>query len=184
MSMYARLPRFDGVVRSIIAFVPDDVPHADVVNAALAQAEAEGSLLIRRHGETHADVPGDLMLIFAHGSGSGLTFRTGTAAQPLSVVQLATTLRARTALVASCWSLAPPPISFPMTLPAAMMLNGASSIIGGLWPLPTEPTARLVAAVVAGLARGRPLASALNEARTQSPEPLLAHWGLAVYGRA
>jgi len=155
-----------------------------VVRDALSDAAANGSLTLRRHDAEDPGGASDLTLIFAHGGGSGLTFRTGSAARRMSAVHVATTLRARVALVASCWSLAPPPVSFPMTLPAAMMLNGASCVVGGLWPLPSEPTADVVAATIADLARGRPLAAALAAARARTEESLLARWGLAVHGLA
>ena len=182
MSVFARLPSFDGVVRSVTAFVDEDAPYGDLVAAALGEAGASGGLVVRRHVDTNSIEPSDLLLVYAHGAGAGLGYSTGSASWTLSASQLAATTRVKAALVAACWSGAAPPVSFPINLPAAMLLERVSTVVGGLWPLPTESTARIVADVVTELASGERLASALAYARTHTPEGLLDRWGLAAHG--
>jgi hypothetical protein len=181
MSVYAQLPPFDGAVRSVTAFVDEDAPFADLVVAALEEAAAAGRLVVSRHSAAR---PSDLLLVYAHGAGAGLDFSAGPAAWPISALRLATAAETRAALVAACWSVAAPPVSFPINLPAAMMLKRVSSVVGGLWPLPAASTARIVADVIAGLAAGEPLVCALAHARSRAPDGLVERWGLAVHGIA
>ncbi|MEU4743536.1 hypothetical protein AB0G02_24160 [Actinosynnema sp. NPDC023658] len=176
MSVYGRLQPFDGVVRSITAYVDADVPHAEVVAEALKEAAAAG-VVVRDHLDP-ATGPSDLLVVFAHGSGSGLGFSTG----PRSVLSLARMEPVHAALVAACRSVAAPPVSFPSNLPAAMLLEQVSSVIGGMWPVPTEPTARIVAGVITRLAAGERLVPALAAAREHVPDRYLDRWGLAVHG--
>ncbi|MGW0846929.1 CHAT domain-containing protein [Streptomyces sp. NPDC002787] len=182
MSVYARLPLFDGTVRSITALVDEDLPHADLVLTALEEARAVHGFTVRDHTALEAGEESDLLLIHAHGSGSGLTFSTGSPAKPLSVLHLAATVRARAGLVAACRSLAAPPVSFPINLSAAMLLQGMSTVVGGLWPLPHESTATIIAEVISGVAAGGRLMPVLAQARERVPDGYLDRWGLAVHG--
>ncbi|MFF3334988.1 CHAT domain-containing protein [Streptomyces sp. NPDC002888] len=187
MSVHARLPPFDGTVHSVTAFVDEELPYADVVVTALEKARAVHGLTVHGlkvsdHTGSEAGEHSDLLLVYAHGSGSGLTFSTGSATRPLSVLRLATTARARAALVAACRSLAAPPVSFPINLPAAMLLQGMSTVVGGLWPLPHESTARIIAEVISGVAAGGRLMPVLAEAREHVPDGYVDRWGLAVHG--
>ena len=181
MSVYRRLPPFDGVVTSITAFVDSDAPQASVVRAALDSARAAG-ITVRPLRVDGPPEPCDLLLVYAHGSGSGLNFRTGTGDWQLSTLDVARTGPARAALIAVCRSAAAPPVSFPINLPAAMLLDRVSSVVGGLWPLPDETTAKLVAEVITGLAAGDRLLPALTAAREQVTDGYLDRWGLAVHG--
>jgi hypothetical protein len=132
--------------------------------------------------ETDAGGHSDLLLVYAHGSGTGLSFRTSGGGWPASALRLATSARTRAALVAACRSLAAPPVSFPINLPAALLLQRVSSVVGGLWPLPSESTAWIIADVIGRLAAGERLMPALSAARTRVPDGYLDRWGLATHG--
>ncbi|MET8089940.1 CHAT domain-containing protein [Micromonospora sp. NPDC005220] len=183
LSVYARLPAFDGVVRSVTALVEPHMTEADVVRDALNAAAHSGQIEVRDQLGIELTTPSDLLLVFAHGGGKGLNFRTGHGIGSLSALQLAKAVRGRAALVASCRSLDAPPVSFPINLPAAMMISGVSAVVGGLWPLPTISTAAVVAEVVTALAAGERLATAVAKARTAAPDGLQHRWGLAMHGR-
>jgi hypothetical protein len=124
---------------------------------------------------------GDLLVTFTHGSGTGLGFTAGNAERPLPALVLAAT-RFRSVLAAACWSSAAPPTAYPLNLPAALLLNGASTVAGGLWPLPAADTAAIVAAVVADIAGGTGLRAAIRRARSKAPPAVMSRWGLAVHG--
>jgi len=96
---------------------------------------------------------GDLLVTFTHGSGTGLGFTAGNAERPMPALVLAAS-RFRSVLAAARWSSAAPPTAHPLNLPAALLLNGASTVAGGLWPLPAVDTAAIVAAVVTDIAGG------------------------------
>jgi len=88
----------------------------------------------------------------------------------------------RNVLVAACWSSAAPPTAYPLNLPAALLINGASTVVGGLWPLPAADTAAVVAAVTRKVAGGAGLRHAIYQARAQASEAGMSRWGLAVHG--
>jgi hypothetical protein len=179
LSVHARLPPMPALVRRVAAIVDYDAPGAELVVDALQEARSGGRLDVRFTGDVTADA--DLLLVFAHGGGTGLRFRTGSSAEPLDVLSLARA-SAPTALVAACWSAAAPPVSFPINLPVAMLLGGSSTVAGGLWPLPAVATAQIVARAVAELGDHGRLLTALANARSAAPDDVLARWGLAVHG--
>jgi hypothetical protein len=184
LSIHAGLHDSDAPVRRITALVDRTAPGAQLVCEALEEAHAAKRLEVRFTESLDHNDPTDLFLVFAHGGGAGLRFRTGTAHHPIDALRLAHAASARTALVAACWSAATPPVAFPINLPVAMLLSGASRVIGGLWPLPAEATATIVSATVAGLATHGDLTAALRTARTSVQDDILTRWGLAAYGVA
>lgn len=168
-------------IQRVTAIVDLDAPGAELVIDALQQARADQRLDVRFAGRMPAVHQADLLLVFGHGGGTGLSFRTGTGGEPLDALSLARA-SVPAALVAACWSAAAPPVSFPINLPVAMLLGGTSTVVGGLWPLPAVATARVVAGVVAGLAEHGQLHTAMHEARRFAPDDVLSRWGLAVHG--
>jgi hypothetical protein len=122
-----------------------------------------------------------LLLTFTHGGGTGLDFIAGGAERPLPALLLAAS-HFRQVLVAACWSSAAPPTAYPINLPSALLLGGASTVVGGLWPLPAYDTALAVSSIVRQIAVGRGLREALRVARDESSTAVIARWGLAVHG--
>ncbi|MFI6520593.1 hypothetical protein ACIBF1_33925 [Spirillospora sp. NPDC050679] len=181
MSVYRRLPPFDGKIGSITAFVDGGAPSADAVLTALDAARAAGTVVRPLSAEDPPE-PCDLLLVYAHGTGRGLDFRTGTADWPLSALDVTRTGPARSALIAVCGSAAAPPVSFPINLPVAMLLERVPLVVGALWPLPHETTSRLVTDVITRIAAGERLLPAFEAARGRAPGGLLDRGGLAVHG--
>jgi hypothetical protein len=184
MSIHAGLDDIGDPVRRVTALVDRKVPGAHLVCEALEKAHTAGQLEVRFTESLDDHGPTDLFLVFAHGGGTGLRFRTGTASHVIDALQLAQATSARAALIAACRSAATPPVAFPINLPVAMLLSGSSTMIGGLWPLPAEATARIVSATVAGLATHGNLMTALRTARMTIEGDILSRWGLATYGVA
>ncbi|HVV77964.1 MAG TPA: CHAT domain-containing protein [Mycobacteriales bacterium] len=180
LGVHARVPSDDTSITSVTAVMDDHAPFADVVEDALDDARARG-FDIRRPRRIDPSASGDLLITFTHGAGTGLGFVAGTDKRPLTAQLLATT-QFRHVLVAACWSSGAPPIAYPVNLPAALLLNGATTVIGGLWPLPAAETARLVANVITEVAGGTGLRHALRTARAAAPEQVISRWGLAVHG--
>ncbi|MBM9510153.1 hypothetical protein [Actinacidiphila acididurans] len=183
LAVHARLRPFAAAIRRVTAVLDDDAPGGDLVFDALQEARAGGRLDVRLTAEP-GGTPTDLLLVFAHGGGTGLGFRTGAAGRPLGALALAGAAPPPNALIAACWSAAAPPTSFPINLPAAMLLNGTSTVVGGLWPLPGLPTARIVSALIGHLADHGRLLPALAAARSAVPADSTARWGLVVHGAA
>jgi hypothetical protein len=180
LGVHARVPADQPKVGSITAVVDGHAPYAEVVEDALLDVRARGfDVHLPRSLDTASG--GDLLLTFTHGSGTGLGFTAGNSERPLPALVLAAS-RFRNVLVAACWSSAAPPTAYPLNLPAALLLNGASTVVGGLWPLPAADTAALVAAVVRDIAGGTGLRSAVRRARAKTSETVMSRWGLAVHG--
>jgi len=180
LSMHARVPSESGLVESITAIVDEDAPSAEVVLDALLDVRARG-FDVRLPRSLDAVAGGDLLVTFTHGGGAGLGFTAGSEQSPLPAIGLAAT-GFRRALIAACWSSAAPPVSYPLNLPAAMLVNGAATVIGGLWPLPAADTAAIVAAVVHDVGAGGSLRDAVRRARRHAPDTVLSRWGLAMHG--
>jgi hypothetical protein len=184
LSVHADLEDTREPVRRISAFVDRKVPGAHLVCEALEEAHSAERLKVRFTESLDDHGPTDLFLVFAHGGAAGLRFRTGTAGLPMDALPLVNATSARAVLVAACRSAATPPVAFPINLPVAMLLSGTSTVIGGLWPLPAEATARIVSAIVAELATHGDLMAALRTARTTVAGDVLSRWGLAAHGVA
>jgi hypothetical protein len=180
LGVHARIPADPPIVESITAVIDEDAPYAEVVEDALLDVRARG-FDVRMPRSLGAAPGGDLLLTFTHGSGTGLGFTAGSAERRLPALVLAAS-RFRSVLAAACWSSAAPPTAYPLNLPAALLLNGASTVVGGLWPLPAADTAAVVAAVVRDIADGTGLRAAIRRARAQAPETVMSRWGLAVHG--
>jgi hypothetical protein len=187
MSVWAALEPPTEPVRSILAFVDPAIAGAEFVLAALDDAQTSGSLRVS-WAETREDLQQvahyDLLLIFAHGAGTGLNYQLALRDR-VSAHDIATSSPPQRALIAGCWSAGIPPISFPLSVPAALLLNGCKTVVGGLWPLPAIPTAALTAALITALANDHGLVDALRAAVNASNlSELLDHAGLAAFGRA
>jgi hypothetical protein len=180
LGVHARIPAEQPAIRSITAVIDEDAPYAEVVEDALLDVRARG-FDVRLPRVFDAARGGDLLLTFTHGSGTGLGFTAGNAERPLPALMLAAS-RFRSVLAAACWSSAAPPTAYPLNLPAALLLNGASTVAGGLWPLPAADTAAVVSAVVREIADGTGLRAAVRRARAKAPETVMSRWGLAVHG--
>jgi hypothetical protein len=180
LGVHARVPADQPKVGSITAVVDSHAPHAEVVEDALLDVRARG-FNVDLPRSPDAASGGDLLLTFTHGAGAGLGFTAGNPERPLPALVLAAS-RFRNVLAAACWSSAAPPTAYPLNLPAALLLNGASTVVGGLWPLPAADTSALVAAVVKDIAGGTGLRTAVRRARAKTPEMVMSRWGLAVHG--
>lgn len=180
LGVHARLPADLGPAESITAIVDEDAPYAELVTDALLDVRARG-FDVRMPRGLHGLRGGDLLVTFTHGGGTGLRFSAGSDALPLSAIALAST-GFRRALVAACWSSAAPPVSYPLNLPAAMLVNGSATVIGGLWPLPAADTAMLVAAAIRNIGTGSSVRDAVRNARSDAPGTVFSRWGLAVHG--
>ncbi len=180
LGVHARIPADQATVGSITAVVDEHAPYAEVVEDALLDVRARG-FDVRLPRSLDAVSGGDLLLTFTHGSGTGLGFAAGNSERPLPALVLAAS-RFRNVLVVACWSSAAPPTAYPLNLPAALLLNGASTVVGGMWPLPAADTAAVVAAVVRDIAGGAGLRRAVRRARAKAPEAVMSRWGLAVHG--
>jgi hypothetical protein len=180
LGVHARIPAEQPAIRSITAVIDEDAPYAEVVEDALLDARGRG-FDVRLPRSLDAAQGGDLLLTFTHGGGTGLRFTAGSPERPLPVLALAAS-RFRSVLAAACWSSAAPPTAYPLNLPAALLLNGASTVVGGLWPLPAADTAAVAAAVVTDVAAGAGLRHAVRQARANAPDTVMSRWGLAVHG--
>lgn len=180
LGVHARIPADQPAIRSVTAVIDEEAPCAEVVEDALLDARARG-FDVRLPRSLDAAQGGDLLLTFTHGGGTGLRFTAGSPERPLPALSLAAS-RFRSVLAAACWSSAAPPTAYPLNLPAALLLNGASTVVGGLWPLPAADTAAVVAAVVKDIAAGAGLRHAVRQARANTPDTVMSRWGLAVHG--
>jgi hypothetical protein len=180
LGVHARIPTDEGRIESITAVVDGHAPYAQIVEDALLDVRARGfDVRLPRSLDSTSD--GDLLMTFTHGGGTGLGFTAGNEQRPLPALLLAAS-RFRHVLVAACWSSAAPPTAYPLNLPAALLLNGASTVVGGLWPLPAADTAAVVAAVIRDVAAGAGLRHAVHHARAEASDAVMSRWGLAVHG--
>jgi hypothetical protein len=182
LAVYGNLPSVPRHVRRISALIDDSVDGSDLVLDRLLAARASGRL------DVDLSVAGvqrecDLLIVLAHGSGSGLGFATGLGHTPVSALELATGSRARSSVLASCWSAKRPPVAMPINLPIAMLLGGAACSAGGIWPLPERATAELVATALDRIIAGEDVATAVSTARRGLRVDRMAQWGLVVNGR-
>jgi hypothetical protein len=184
LSVYARLAPMPEVVRSVLAIIDADAPGASLVTEALRAAHDRGKLEIRFASKFDQTDEADLLLMFAHGGGTGLSFRTEVQSERIDAMSLARSVPAPVALIAACWSSAAPPVAFPINLPIAMLIGGASAVVGGLWPLPALATAAVVARTIELMAQDGRLLPALHTARDQAEDGVLERWGLTMYGAA
>ncbi|MFF3334987.1 CHAT domain-containing protein [Streptomyces sp. NPDC002888] len=126
--------------------------------------------------------PGDLLLILSHGGGEGLEYRLHLPDGPVGMSDLARAPLPRRVVIGACRSGGPAPTAFPLAVPTVLMLAGVSTVVAGLWPLPSEPTARILSQALRH--PGASLSSAVREAIDRNGhEPVVNHLGLAVFGR-
>ncbi|MEU6804732.1 CHAT domain-containing protein [Streptomyces neyagawaensis] len=152
--------------------------------AAHLLAELRGPVV--RHGgldtlPSHPE-PGDVLLIFAHGSGQGLEYRLHLPGGSVGMSDLVHTPLPRRAVIAACRSGGPAPTAFPLAVPTVLMLAGVSTVVAGLWPLPSETTAGILSEAL------RTPADSLSHAvrgaiHRNGREPVVDGLGLAVFGR-
>jgi hypothetical protein len=180
LGVHARIPTDLARVGSITAVIDDEVPSAEIVQDSLLEVRARG-FDIRLPRKLDATSGGDLLITFTHGGGIGLGFTAGSGQRALPALVLVAS-RFRQVLVAACWSSAAPPTAYPINLPSALLLNGASTVVGGLWPLPAAETAAIVGDLVRQVASAAGLRDALREAREEASPAVMARWGLAVHG--
>lgn len=179
MTLYATLGEPPARVRSVVALLGEDLEGAEWVKQELLLAQEKG-LLDVTFDESALDQECDLLLVLAHGTGNGLSFRIGLGAG-LTAHELAQRSRARSALIACCGSAKTPPVALPINLPASLLMQGRSQCVGGIWLVPQAATSRLVASVVTHLATGHGLDDALALARAGSTD-LMDDWGLVTAG--
>lgn len=179
MTLYSALEQAPARIRSVVALLDPAVRGAELAEAALSSAHDQGVLNVD-FGLSALDRKCDLLLVLAHGTGDGLSFRISVD-DGLTAHELARRMRARSALVACCGSAKTPPVALPVNLPVSLLMRGCTHCVGGMWLLPQAPTSRLVAATITHVAAGRTLTDALALARTGSRN-LLADWGLASAG--
>lgn len=174
-------------IRRIVACVDESIPGAAPIRASLHHLDEAGIEVsyARSYGDLVDAPQQDLLVVFAHGGGQGLDYRLSLPGGPVSALQLAATRPAPRALIASCWSARLPPVSFPLSVPATLLLAGARTVVGGLWPLPSIPTGEVVAGTLDGLRSAGSLTVALDRARRASPHEAVGdRLGLAIFGAA
>ncbi|MFI6520594.1 CHAT domain-containing protein [Spirillospora sp. NPDC050679] len=179
MTLYSGLAPPPERIRSVAALIDDDIEDADLVRAALSSAHDRG-LLDVDFDPAALDRECDLLIVLAHGTGDGLSFRIAMGSG-LTAHEVARRARARNALVACCGSAKPPPVALPINLPVSLLMRGCSHCAGGIWLLPQAPTCRLIASTITYVSAGRTLADALSLSRAGSPD-LLGSWGLVSTG--
>jgi hypothetical protein len=179
MTLYSALDQAPARIHSVVALIDLAVRDAELVKQALSSARDEGVLHVD-FGMSALDRACDLLLVLAHGTGDGLSFRINVG-DGLTAHELVRRTRARSALVACCGSAKTPPVALPVNLPVSLLMRGCTHCVGGMWLLPQAPSSRLVAATITHVAAGRPLTEALALARASSRN-LLDDWGLASVG--
>lgn len=179
MSLGSVLTRPPAAVHAVHALVDERIPAGRALVAGLSES------VIRHQGldglPTQFDA-GDILLVFAHGFGEGLEYRLELPSGPVGVPALAHSALPARVVLASCRSGAPPPAAFPLAVPTALMLAGADLVVAGLWPLPSEPTARVLIDALRSAHHG--LGPAIRSAQGRPDSgPLIDRGGLAVFGR-
>lgn len=181
LSVHARLQPA-GRIRTVRAIIDDSAPGGAEVYDALYDARASGSLNVDFVGSPASEHDVDLLLVYGHGHGEGLQFRTGTDGE-LTAHDIARLSGAHAAIIAACWSAGPPPLAFPASLPSAMLLTGTSAVAGGMWPLPAWPTAEILVETIKRLSDGESVIDAIVNTRRARSRGLFNTWGLTVHGR-
>ncbi|MGN7187511.1 hypothetical protein [Microbacterium enclense] len=172
-----------GRIRRVRAVIDQHAPGGADVYDALYEARAAGALEVTFATAPASNEDVDLLLIYAHGNGQGLGFRTGVG-HGFTAQDLGRASGASAVIVAACWSAGPPPLAFPASLPSTVLLAGAGVVAGGIWPLPALPTAQLLIDVIQRLTNGASVVDAVTEARRAGSASLFDTWGLAVHGGA
>lgn len=119
-----------------------------------------------------------LGVIDGHGVGVGLDQAVVLAGQePLRAAHLLGARLPAVLCLGSCWSahLDESGVAEPLGLPTAALLAGSRTVVGGLFPVPSITTSRVLAGFYRRLARGERPASALRAAQLA----YLARWGAA-----
>ena len=185
LSLWSQIPQPAEDVSSVPAFIDEAIQGADIVVTALKTLQRGGCHVSRGHSP--ADLQRahkhDLLLIFCHGGGGpGLDYHLALPGGQTTMLDLAQQEPGNLALIAACWSGAKPASAFPMSAPISLLVGGYSTVVGGLWPLPSIPTAEIVADALLRLTSGADLRSAILSSRS-APGHLMDTAGLAVFGR-
>lgn len=121
-----------------------------------------------------------------HGQWQGLGFSIELPDGRLTSFDLAGMRPPPHVLVASCWSGRRSSTPLPLGLATACLLNGATSVVAGLWDLPVDPTVGIVLRTAQAVAAGSASTSAAlaaEQAAAARSHPV--RWaGLAHFGRA
>jgi hypothetical protein len=182
LTVYHRLPDPPRRIRHVVALIDDTVDDADLVIDELLAARASGRLTVD-FAPASISAECDLLIVLAHGAGSGLRFETALFGGSLNAYEIAMQAKCRTAVIAACWSAQSPPFALPLNLPTSLLLQGCTSCVGGLWPLPQRETARFIARIVARVAEGSSLQEAVSNARDLKSPNLAGSWGMIATGR-
>lgn len=182
LTVYHRLPAPLRRIHHVVALIDDTVDDAYLVIDELYAARANGRLTVD-FAPASIGAKCDLLIVLAHGAGSGLRFETALFGGPLNAYEIAQQANCRSAVIAACWSAQSPPFALPLNLPTSLLLQGCASCIGGLWPLPQQETAHLIARIVARIAAGSSLQQAFSGARELDSSNLAASWGMIAIGR-
>lgn len=130
---------------------------------------------------TTATTMADIQVVYGHGAGQDLAFGVDTGGE---VVDAFSVNPAEIVILASCRSGTRSPSPMPLGLVSATMLRGATTVIAGLWDLPTDSTARITGDVVELLLTGSSPASALRQATDGLDLPWPNWAGLGIFGWA
>ena len=183
LSMWTSLTPGPGPISSVQAVVDESIIGVEALVAAL-DAAADNGLVIHRARSRAQLEPTDLLVLYCHGAGEGLSYRLATPGGTVTAAELASARLARQALVVACWSAGAPPVAVPISLPVAMLLTGAATVAGGLWPLPAVAAGELAADVVERISRHRVgLGAAVQGATLARSDAVLHGAGIAVFGR-
>ncbi|ADJ47541.1 hypothetical protein AMES_5716 [Amycolatopsis mediterranei S699] len=175
---------------SVAAAVPPIASARRRVHAIIDSSVQGGKELLsvlKEHATVHTKLPAaphpdDVLVIFAHGTGAGLEYRLHLPDGPVDVLSLARARLPQRVILAACRSGGPPPEAFPLAVPTALLLAGATTVVAGLWPLPAASTARILADALLEPESG--LADAVRAAIGRSGfTTVIDRAGLAVFGR-
>lgn len=186
MTLHNRLPTGLPPIRTVFAIVDDTIPGARPLVQALG--DASPALRVEQLAGLNElpPAPGreDMLLVYAHGEGEGLSYRLHLPGGTVTGLDLAALPLPPRAILAACWSGTAPPRTFPLSLPAALLLGGVSTVVAGLWPLPSRPTGTILSLLVKEITGGGPLTSALRTAVAQAGfAHVVDSSGLTVFGR-
>ncbi|MCP3938379.1 MAG: CHAT domain-containing protein [Actinomycetia bacterium] len=184
LSSRAALAPPPGPIRSVTAIVDESITGADPVVASLNHAASRGWDVRRRSAVySHNSALTDLTIVFCHGGGDGLSYRLNLPDGPTTAVQALRGIRSQRILLAACSSGGTPPAALPLTLATAMTLHGASTVVAGLWPLPTIATGRIVGDLITAMTESDyGLSQALRDVTSALDGPLVERAGLHVFG--
>ncbi|MGW0846930.1 hypothetical protein ACWD26_43815 [Streptomyces sp. NPDC002787] len=179
MSVAGALPRPRKGWTTVHTLVDTRLPGAEQLLAELRGPVVRHSALDSLPSRPE---PGDVLLILADGGGQGLEYRLHLPGGPIGMRDLVHAPLPRRAVIAACRSGGPAPTAFPLAVPTVLMLAGVSTVVAGLWPLPSETTAGILSEALRTPTDSLSLA-VRGAIHRNGRESVVDGLGLAVFGR-